>query len=441
MRLFDLKTSFIILMLCLPLLFIPKINLVNFSGETAGIRIDDIVLLSFSLILFWAHFGLRKKVYDIERWVLALTAFSFLSFGLNRIFVGLGWLHVDAKIFYCIRMLEYFLFFYIGAMAIRFSYFSARNVIWAFFLWNLVIILLQKAGLMGTWSSWGFTWNASYRTAGIASFPSEMGALLNLMFCYLIFDESRRPNSVNILPGPLRKFLSASYVYWMFLICAILVIFTGSRIAIVALLLPFLVKLKDEISFRKVSSLIIAIPLVAVGVIVMIFLIQNTYSIAARSYGLISTANFDLIIKVWENIALDHDPIGNESVAMGDYDMSWWMRIHKWCYALKIYYLNPECWLQGVGPGFAMGGLDGGFLRILTEYGIIGSYMFYKLFQVIWRQSRQMKWVLIAFFFNMIFFDAYLAYKPMVMIFFMSGCAYAEKVSRASDPLPVQTFS
>lgn len=428
MRLFDLRTSLVIVLLCLPLLFIPKINLMTFDGETAGLRMDDLILLGFALILFWAHFGLRKKLFDIEWWVLILTVFSLFSFGLNRIFVGLGWLQVDAKIFYCVRILEYFLFFYVGAMASRFTYFSTKNIIWAFFLWNVAFILMQKFGLIGTWTSWGYSTNSSYRTAGISSFPSEMGALLNLIFCYLIFDKTQNPRIAHLLPSGLRKFMALSYTYTMFLICSIFVIFTGSRIAIVALILPFLAKLKEEVNFRKISTLIIAIPLFAGAAVLLTLLIQNTYSVVERSVGLLSMSNIDLVYEVWDNIALDVDPVGHESVALGDQDVSWWIRIHKWCHALKIYVIHPECWLQGVGPGFATGALDGGFLRVLTEYGIIGSYIYFKLFQVIWRQNQQLKWVVIAFLFNMIFFDAYLAYKPMVLIFFMSGSAYARKL-------------
>lgn len=431
MRLFDNRTAFYIICMCLPLLFIPKINLVSFAGETAGIRVDDVVLLAFSLVLFWAHFGLRKKLYDIEWWVLGLTAFSFVSFGLNRIFIDLELIHVNAKIFYCVRILEYFLFFYIGAMATRFAVFSVSNVVWAFFLVNMVLIFLQKAGIAGTWTAWGFAPDSTYRAAGIASFPSEMGALLDIMFCFLIFDKSQKPKILSVIPRYIRKFMEASYTYWMFLLCVVLVIFTGSRIAIVALLPPFFIKLKGEISLRKISTLMVAVPLLIAAFLVMVFLISNSYAIFARSYGLISMSNFNLIVNVWDAIVLTHDPIGNESVGMGfgsKYDASWWMRIHKWCYALKIYVLHPQCWLQGVGPGFAMGALDGGYLRILTEYGLIGCYFFWRMFKIIYKMNIQLKWALIAFLINMIFFDAYLAYKPMILLFFMTGYAYAKKL-------------
>ena len=50
-------------------------------------------------------------------------------------------------------------------------------------------------------------------------------------------------------------------------------------------------------------------------------------------------------------------------VKFENYDMSWWMRIQKWCYALKMYVMHPISYLQGVGPGFATPALDGGFVE------------------------------------------------------------------------------
>ena len=119
--------------------------------------------------------------------------------------------------------------------------------------------------------------------------------------------------------------------------------------------------------------------------------IVNTSSVFERSADLISMRNLSLIEKVWDNINLDFDPVGKESVAMEGYDASWWMRIHKWMYALKIYLTHPESWLQGVGPGFAMAALDGGFLRIITEYGLVGCVLFWSFFSLIYKKNLQLK--------------------------------------------------
>lgn len=430
MRFFDRYTSFLLVLLCLPLIFLPKINILSLGArETAGIRIDDFVLLLFCLIIGWAHFALRLKMCPLERWIIALLGFSILSFISNKVLVSLGMLHVNASIFYCVRLFEYFLFFYLGILAAKF--FQASSVIKAFFIWNLLLMVLQKFALIGQFSVAGYIPVANDRVAGIASFPSEAGMLIDMVFCYLAFSEDSSRRFQAFLPPNARAFFNQTYIYWLFLISATLVIITGSRIAIVALIIAFLFRVKDSLSRRSIAPWIYAALFLGAGALLTIILIMNTQSVATRSAGLLSWKNLDLIRLVWNNIDLTYDPIGHESVThTANYDMSWWMRIHKWCYAIKIYYLNPECYLQGIGPGFAMAAVDGGYVRILTEYGIIGSFLFYKVFSIIYRQSLPLKWMVIAFLINMIFFDVYLAYKPMSLLLFVSGATYAESLAR-----------
>ena len=280
---------------------------------------------------------------------------------------------------------------------------------------------------------------ASDRVAGIASFPSEAGVLLDMVFCYLVFNDEKNPRWQALLPPNARAFFNQTYVYWMFLLFAALVIITGSRIAIVALIVAFLFRIKNDLKRNAIGPWLLAGIFLTVAVYLTVTLIQNTDSVITRSAGLLSLENFDLIRLVWDNIELSYDPIGNEAIDHNEhYDMSWWMRIHKWCYALKIYYLNPECYLQGIGPGFAMAAVHGGFVRILTEYGLIGCYLFWQVFSLIYRQSTALRWMVITFLINMIFFDVYLAYKPMSLLLFVSGCTYGlarEKIGIGSKVL------
>lgn len=424
MRLFDRKLSLLLLLICIPLLFLPKINLLRFEGETAGIRIDDGILFLAAGVLFWAHFALNKRMTDIERWISILTVFALFSFAANRIFYEGDLIHIKAKIFYSVRLFEYFLFFYIGAHASRF--FTVSQVLKAFLGWNVLLMILQKLHLVGGVINSGYSDDVVGRVQGIASFPSEMGVLLNLLFCFMIYSPKPWGQSILIIPQPFRYFIEKTYLYWMFAIFSVLIIFTGNRISIAALLLCFFFKWKQDIKERLSPAAIIGAAVFSVLIfVIMGIAIINTHSVFQRSAELFSLKNVTLMEKVWDRINLDYDPVGRESVALEGYDASWWMRIHKWCYALKIYFTHPECWLQGVGPGFAMAALDGGWLRILTEYGIIGCMIFWKFFSLIYKKNEQLKWMLIAILINMVFFDVYMAYKPMSLLFFVIGYYYA----------------
>lgn len=429
LRLFDKRTSFSLALCFLMLIFLPKINLVSLGQrESAGIRIDDILLLFFAIIFFWAHRSLAMNMGVLEKRVGAIIALSLISFSLNRMLVAEGLMHVHASLFYCFRLAEYFLFFYVGILCSQF--FSLTSVIKAFFAWNFLLMLLQKAGFIGQFFIGVYTPSAQDRVSGIASFPSEAGMLLNMIFCVLLYTDPTWRFS-RLLPAYLREFFKYTYVYWLFIIFAILTIWTGSRIAIVAMSIVFLFKLKNNLNFRSLHMVLFGGLFLVGGGMLMLSLIENTDSVFSRSAGLFSWRNLELIGKVWQQIDISYEPIGNEAVRYDKYDMSWWIRIHKWIYALKVYFSHPECYLQGIGPGFGMAALDGGFVRVLTENGLIGCLLYGKVFKYIYNQSLALKWVVIAFMFNMIFFDVYIAYKPMSLLFFISGYTYSACKNRS----------
>src|SRR5258708_7519293 len=132
MQLFDKRSIILLLLITVPLLFIPKINLLTLQGQTAGIRIDDLLLFSLASVIFWAIPVLNRRLIYPEKLILALTGCSILSFLVNQILVSMEILDVDAKVFYCLRLLEYFLFFYMGTFLVRFM--NIRTIFAAFLL-------------------------------------------------------------------------------------------------------------------------------------------------------------------------------------------------------------------------------------------------------------------------------------------------------------------
>lgn len=438
MRILDKKTVWLILLFCLPLLFLPKINLIKLSEkETAGFRLDDIVLLSTSFLLFWARFALKKSLSLFEKRLFAIVGFSLFSFFCNRILVELGLLHVNARIFYCLRILEYATFFYIGALA--YPYISDRKILYGFLAWNMLLMSAQKLGLIGGFNSYGYDAQTTYRATGIASFPSEIGAVLNLLFCYIIFDEQPIKNLPIYFPHWIQKFYHRAKLYLQFILFAIFTIFSGSRVAVVALIVPFLAKIKTQISFKTILIILLFISVIGISVA---YLVINTEGL--RSASLLSFKNVELVKEAWDEIDTNVEPSASTIYTEEKFDQSWWMRLNKWAYALKIYITHPECYLQGVGPGFAFAALDGGLLRILTENGLIGAYLYWMFFASIFRQSKQLAWMVVVFMMNMIFFDVYLAYKPMILLFFVSGYTYARQnqdVSAIENQKKKQVFS
>jgi hypothetical protein len=275
----------------------------------------------------------------------------------------------------------------------------------------------------------GYSSNVSERVQGIASFPSEMGLILNLLFCYFVY-EPLPSRFIATIPSPFGRYIFRTfYLYWMFLLFGVLIIFTGNRISLVALLLTFLWRLKQSIQLRSFPSylpLFFVFPMICICLGYAIFSSVGLYE---RSLDLFSWKNIDLFSLVWDKIDVAYELKSDIDITSKSYDLSWWIRLHKWLFIAKSFYLHPASYLQGLGPGFAGPALDGGWLRIFTEYGLVGTYFFWKFFASLYRINSQTKAMVITFAINMIFFDAYLAYKTMSFFLFVCGSIYAKSVS------------
>lgn len=427
---FDRRLSLALVVLVLPLLFLPKINLISVAaGETAGLRIDDLILLIIGILFMWGHALSHQRVYKIEGSILLITCFGIFSYLLNRVFYTLNMIHMEAKIFYALRLLEYFLFFYIGALASQF--FQDRTIVRSFLLWNILLMVLQKFNLIGgVVSVGGYLTDVSSRVQGIASFPSEMGLLLNLLFCFLVFDDQTQSKFLRLFHSPFTRYiLHKLYLYGMFCLFGLFIIWTGNRISIVALVVCFLFRIKQDLSLHSIGSYISMMFLVPIVALVVGFAITQTIAVYKRSTNLFAVKNIELFTVVWDKVDINEHPSGNEKLETGNYDMSWFLRIHKWLFMTKSYLHHPECYLQGLGPGYAGAALDGGLLRIITEYGIIGAFLFWKFFGYLYRLNPQTKWMMVAFLINMIFFDAYLAYKTMSFLLFTCGYAFKKQLA------------
>lgn len=434
MGMFDKKSSLILLLFTIPLIFLPKINLVGFEDESAGIRIDDLILFVFSGIIFWAVFQTERNFSLFENGILMITSFSLISFLSNKILAFSHVIDVDAKIFYCIRLFEYFFFFYIGVLYARL--FSLDRLLLVFFLWNAFLMVLQKVNLIGGILNGNYVDDVSNRVLGIAAFASEMGYILNLLFAYFAFSDSLKESFTRLFPYRIQPLMKVLYLYVIFFLFAFLTVLTGNRISVLALGICFLAK--AWIEWRKQSPQIrVTIFLCFMALLLgMVKITLSSDDLMARSSNLLSFKNFNAVSDVWAKIDLSRNPIGqeNDDLVGINYDESWWMRAHKWIYVLKKFIETPQSYLQGLGPGVAFIALDGGILRILVEYGLIGSVMFFYFFSLIYRQSQQLQWMIIVFLINMITFDVYLAYKPMSLIFLISGYTYAvSKTSKISQ--------
>src|ERR1700730_11155767 len=132
-----------IIILGVAMLFMPKVNIVPIAGESAGIRIDDVLLLVI-LALLMAGVVLARKltINGIESITFILIGYMLLSNLVNLQMFG------RSSLLYSLRYLEYFLFFYMGRYFFDARY-SVARLLYAMLFVNVILIALQGFAIVG----------------------------------------------------------------------------------------------------------------------------------------------------------------------------------------------------------------------------------------------------------------------------------------------------
>jgi hypothetical protein len=399
------------------LLFSVKLNLVSFGGQTAGLRLDDLaVLLLSALLAIGIAFSFRTEITRVELYAVRLLALFLLSNLLNQLTFQ------ASNPLYSLRFAEYFLFFYFGAYyGIRYR---LRPVL-SWILWvNCVVMVLQYMRWIGGFSSGGFVATAN-RVIGLTGGPWEIGTIINICFAYLINDKEKKSSS--------------SFVLLLFFATLGMILMTGARMPLLAhvaiLFLYFLRRSKRP--FFAVVTMVAPIALLLAAVAFIPNPVQE------RSANLFSMDNLQVLEKTYNNIQPTHDPIAfsDEDADKSDdsTDASWVIRTMKWAYVLKLWQQTPMAWFIGLGPGTCGPALDGGWLRITVESGVIGLLFFLTLLRKIATCSQAMQSAVLALSINMIMIDAHLAYKAMSLFFLCAGYAFQLEYRKRLIALPLHS--
>lgn len=392
-------------------LFLPKINFIGFRSETAGIRVDDVILLLVAGTMLIDWFG------RLDLTIEPLPAAAFMVIGVfclsNLVNLGIG----HSSILYSLRLAEYMVFFWSGKYLVRQGY-DLDLVVKTMVLLNFAIAILQYAGLVGGFATSGYE-SAVGRPFGIsANHPAEMSAMLNLAFAALVFGDKTN------------KFWQWSLIVGLF------VLLTGSRSALAAHCLLILVYIyrhsKNKINFVLRSG--------AVSALLVAIILAVPNDVTSRSADLVSWQNVQTFRDVYDRIPVDRQFAdvsegGDPEDSPEGVDISWYMRGYKWAEVVKTMFAQSWIiWILGVGPGGIGIALDGGWLRLVVETGIIGTLFFVALLRKISKLSAGCSMAVLALAVNMFMVDSQLAYKVMAFLFFLAGTQVQRNLMQRIQP-------
>jgi hypothetical protein len=407
---FSLRTGRIFGLIGVLLLFLPKLNLVELqAGGAAGLRIDDVLLLTCfmlfaSVLLYYSSVRPRGIELAFAGWMLALFASNVLNV----------MIYSRSSYLYSLRFIEYFLFFYFG------YYFAQRyelRTLAKALLWiNGPVMLLQMFGVVGGFASAGYS-SVTGRPIGLTGGPWEIGVLINLCLAIFLFD------------GNVRKKAAVQ----AFLITTALLLLTASRTAMLAQLAIVIAFYRHQ--GHNVFSVLWKSGIAVAILAAVVWYIPNP--LQERSKKLFDVENLRYLQQMYErtpdNPSLDEF---YDFEAQDDSDMSWVMRVSKWCVAAKLWMRDSTSPIFGVGPGGIGIALDGGWLRIVIETGMLGLITLLVLARSIGSISPTLRIMLLAIAINMLMIDIYLSYKVIAFLFFTAGYFTFRKESASGKVVP-----
>ena len=343
----------------------PKSIQINLEGFQQGVR-----LLDFTALFFLLFFRLRLSL-NVSKYPLYFFGFLILHSLFTEIYFNSE--YSALKFISIIRFFEYFIFYRaFVSLSNNDRYFLASLIFFSQF-----ILIFSEVFVSGL--------NPLGRSSSTLGGPWEVGVLMGSLFLYLISCEHRA------------VFFKVAYVFIM----GFTLYYTQSRITVLALVFSF--------AYLYRSSVIALTPLVLFGSILL----------TGFEYGY---ANFsELFTSLFENKALflnllspDFDPLSYRNYV----DLSSLARIHHWKIYLHGFFESEFIWFSIIfGNGLLSKGLilDGGFIRLLADFGLIGVIFFIIFVINSWR-CAQLRPYILFFGITMIAIEFYFASYAMVIV-------------------------
>jgi len=307
-------------------------------------------------------------------------------------------------------------FYWSGKRLVQSGY-DFESILKIFVILNCAVAILQFVGVVGGFTSTGYESDAGRPFGLSANHPAEMAAMLNLLFAALVFSEK-----------PI-KFWRWSFIVGFF------VFLTGSRSSVVAHCLLMLVYIykhsKSKVNFVLTTTCIAGV------LIAIVAAVPN--AVTSRSADLFTIQNVDMIRDAYNSIPVDRQfsdvsEGGAQEDSPEGVDLSWFQRGYKCALVTKTMLAQSwTIWILGVGPGGIGIALDGGWLRLIVETGIVGTMAFLFFLARISQLSTACSMAVLALALNMCMIDSHLAYKVMAFLFLLTGIQVQRNLERNAE--------
>lgn len=427
------KREILPLFIILVAIFVPKIPVINLkTNYFTGVRVEDLLILAYCFILLCEGFKNVKEVFKSK-------IFLFFIFYMLVLFISLltgllkeyEYSRFGGFLAY-IRRIEYFCFIFAGYdfyKQNKSNFFSIiKNSIFVILIINLAVGIPQYLNFIGALNQGSYVYVGI--AVGLFNGSYEIAAFCNLALVIYLYDllRNKKFNFINIAA---------------IIISIVLILLSKSRISLITTV--SLISLMVFIYSNKVFKIIclIGAPIAIAGLILIIK--SNTIPLFNR----FSTINFDSFY----NIAFyysrnatyeEYMYVVKNNIDLIHYvlkygDISFNARMFKWFSALELFKNYP---LFGFGFS-AIGTLDGNYVKMLCETGILGTVSFAILFLTVIFAKRKKeseisslaKWMFLTVAIGSILIDTFEASKIMEPLWFFIGISLADRLELPGKPL------
>lgn len=335
-----LKKNILFSFILFLLINFPKINLINIGGLQQGIRLDDVLFLFFLLGCIIKRSKVRVLGGSSG---VALIIFMFISSFLSFIFIeDFNFI----SIVFDFRWLQYFLFVYVFKDVFQ----KSSITVFKLTLWLQVFTSTFQVYFLNF-----------YRSQGSFNGPWELANVALLLGLFIYFNENKK------------RYL---------LLPLVIISQSSSRMTLIAFIviagILFFKYLKDK-------KLIYSVSVFSILSFIFYLLIPTLLSTYSLDFLYNLDVIFNLLNEIKDEVALSIE-FGNESSSLfynfkDSLDGSLSMRFDMWL-NLFFKYMSYQPRLIGILFGISPGQIgiiiDGLYVRLFFEFGLIGTYLFYK---------------------------------------------------------------
>jgi hypothetical protein len=402
--------------------------------EEAGLRVDDLLLIVASVVLI-----LRRDLFRIPRssamnFYLVYVLINFSSAAWNA---KMGRVEFIYSTIFSVRLAEYLEFYYLG-YALMESGVDVWRGLRVYFYVLCAVVPLQMIHAIPVANKF----NAA-RASGNTNGPYELAVVAAFFMCYFGYRQQKRPEA------------GASFA---------ILLLTASRSTLAGTIMSLSWRqLKGRM--KKLNLLVVGSAMLLATVIASVIILPplcgNTAllpsgvtansstqgSVRARFQSAVTLVSsedvHDLLftdpLPVYQNSQDYISGMFIESLTLAvdvDADRSGTLRIFRWASLIKSAMAHSDSIMIGMGPSFGSAAVDGNFVRIFIETGVIGLLVFLIFLRSLMQgkndRSGAFREFVLILVITACFIDIFTSYKTMLLFWLWHGMNEYEARQRSN---------